>query len=194
MADPVAWREPVTVADAKKRLGVRTDHRDDEIAQLIKAARGMVEDFTGRALVRRTFVEPLAGFGGSPVRLGHAPVHSVTAVRYLDAAGNLVDVAPAPRVLALAVGSCVFPAAGAAWPVLPTPGYVEVEFVAGYGPGEDGEPDDAEPAPDQLVQAILLLVGNWFENHEGAVVGSGVVELPFGVRELCRSFRPAGIC
>ena len=186
------WREPVSVAEAKSRLGIRTDHRDDEIARLIKAARGQIETYTGRALVRRTFVEPVA-LDQKPVRISPVPVHSVTAFRYLDGAGDLVDLDDVPRVFRMAVGYCLFPASGTSWPGLGAEGYAEVEFVAGFGKGADGLPVDAEPVPDTLIQAMLLLVSNWFENHEGAVVGSGAVELPFGVRDLCRDFRPAGI-
>lgn len=186
--------EPLQLPDAKKYLGVRTDHRDDEITRSIAAARGLVEDMAGVILVRRAVFDPLDGFGGSPIRLARRPVNEVLAVRYLDGGGQLVDVLPIPRVVKLAVGPVLLPPLGGAWPVV-TGGYAEVELDAGYGDPVDGlgQGVDGDPVPEQLVQAMLLLVGHWFENHEGTVVGTSAAEVPLGVRDLCRSFRPTGL-
>lgn len=192
--------EPVSLEDAKKFLGVRTDHRDDEIVRNIAAARGLVEDMSGVVLARRVILDPLDGFGGSPVRLARRPVNQVLGVRYLDANGELQEMLPAPRVVQLAVGPVLLPTGSAGWPVVPiaagmSTGYVEVELDAGYGDPVDGVGDEVEgkPVPEQLVHAILLLVGHWFENHEGAVVGTTAAEVPLGVKDLCRSFRSAGL-
>ena len=186
-------REPVSLDEAKKHLGVRTAFRDDEIARLVVAAREKVEEYTGRALTRRTVVDQLGGFGSTrePACLTFGPVHSVTAVRYLAAAGDLVALAAVARVIRFVNSFRLYPTPGQSWPSLGEPALVEVEYEAGFGPREDGSAGD--PVPELLRQAMLLLVGTWFENHEGAVVGTVTAELPFGVRELCRGFRPSGL-
>ena len=54
---------------------------------------------------------------------------------------------------------------------------VRVLFTAGYGTaGAD--------VPASIRAALLLLLGNLFENREAVVVGSGATNLPLGVRAL----------
>ena len=192
-------REPVSLAEAKKHLGVRSDFRDGEIARLVVAARERIELYTGRALVRRTIVDTLTAFtdGGRPASFALGPVHRVKAVRYVATEGGLVDLDPVPLVVG-PVGHrwLMCRAAGQSWPSLGPSGVVQVEYVAGFGAVEPGGGDTVGvvvPVPQLLVQAMLMLVGTWFENHEGAVVGTSAVELPFGVKDMCRDFRPSGV-
>lgn len=190
-------REPVSLASAKKHLGIRTDFRDEEIADLIVGARQQVEHESGMALVRRELVDNFAAFKdgtGAAHKLAYGPVHSVAAVSYLDGEGELVEVDPLPRVLQTGEYQWkLFPSAGSSWPALGAEPFVAVRYEAGYGPLADDPQDGAVEVPETLRRAVLLLIGHWFENHEGAVVGTIAAELPFGVRDLCRPFRPAGI-
>jgi len=68
----------------------------------------------------------------------------------------------------------------AAWPsttLRPVNG-VCVIFVAGYG-------DAAANVPQYIKSAILLLIGHWYENREGAAIPSAIPkEIPFGVEAL----------
>jgi uncharacterized phiE125 gp8 family phage protein len=57
-----------------------------------------------------------------------------------------------------------------------------VTYVAGYGATSD-------TVPDAIRHAILLLVGFWFENREGVVVGTIAKELPFAVKSLLDAYR-----
>lgn len=186
-------REPITLEEAKKHLGVRTDFRDAEIAGLIVAARERVEGYTGRALYRREVVQVLDAFApdGGPIVCELGPVHKVVGVRYV-APGGLVDLDDAFAPVG-PIGNRWHIYAGGSWPVLPARSVAEVRYIAGFGPLEEGGEGEVAPIPQMLVRAMLLLVGTWFENHEGAVVGTSVIELPFGVRDLCRDFRPSGV-
>ena len=185
-------REPVSLELAKSHLGVRTAFRDDEIAGLIIAARERVEGYTGRALVRREVAQVLDAFdAGGPIVCEYGPVHSVVGVRYLDG-GAMVDLVDAFAPVG-PIGNRWHIYAGGSWPVLAPRAVAEVRYVAGFGPLEPGGEGEPIPVPEVLVRAMLLLVGTWFENHEGAIVGTSVVELPFGVRDLCRDFRPSGV-
>ena len=53
---------------------------------------------------------------------------------------------------------------------------VEVQVVVGYG-------DDAN-VPYNLKQAMLLLIGHWYESREAVIVGTISAELPMGVNSL----------
>lgn len=57
---------------------------------------------------------------------------------------------------------------------------IRVTYERGYAPGE-------EPWP--IRQAVLLLVGHWYQNRENVVVGTIVQELPQGVRALVAPYR-----
>jgi len=185
--------EPVSLAEAKKHLGVRTDFRDEEIAGLIVAARERVELYTGRALTRRVVVQTLDRFAdpAGPIVCEFGPVHSVEGVRYLSS-GQLIDLDDA-FVPVGPIGNRWHIYGGGSWPTLAAPAFAEVRYLAGFGPLPDGEEGVAVPIPQLLLRAVMLLVGTWFENHEGAIVGTSVAELPFGVKDACRDFRPSGI-
>lgn len=167
------------LATAKARLGIRTAARDAEISQLLAAAIEHVEDLTGHLLIRRAVTRRVSASGRSPIRIHVGPVHALFGARSLAADGSPTAVAGAFLATALEPPQ-VLPAEGSAWPT----GYgLEVEVDAGYDPGQ---------VPEQLIQAVLLLVGHWFENHEAVVVGTTAVELPIGVKDLCRNFREPG--
>jgi uncharacterized phiE125 gp8 family phage protein len=58
---------------------------------------------------------------------------------------------------------------------------VTVRFVAGYG----ANPGDV---PEPLRQAMLLLIGHYYENREAVAAGT-LTELPFAVASLVFPFR-----
>jgi uncharacterized phiE125 gp8 family phage protein len=53
--------------------------------------------------------------------------------------------------------------------------------VAGYG--------GSHTVPEPIKQAILLLVGAWFENREAVLTGTIVATLPFAVDALLAPYR-----
>ncbi len=46
------------------------------------------------------------------------------------------------------------------------------------------------PLPYNAVQAILLLLGTWFEVREGVVTGTIATAMPIGIRSICLALRP----
>jgi len=117
-------------------------------------------------------------------QLMRPPLASVTHVKYYDSTGVLNTMSSGEYVVDAALGR-VWLANDAAWPsaTLRVGMPVEITFVAGYG--------DAEAVPQRYKQAMLLLVGNWHENREQAVVGSAINQLPFAVETLLRTGRGA---
>lgn len=165
--------EPVSVAEAKAHLRVDADTDDALITALVAAARQHAEAVTRRALITQTWELVLDGWpSGGEIALPLPPLQSVTSIAYtdadagehvLDAGDYLVDTAAEP-------GRIVRTAAG--WPSvsLQEAAAIRVRFVAGYG-------DAAADVDEAIRQAILLLVGHWYENRE-AVVGTGAVPKP----------------
>lgn len=76
----------------------------------------------------------------------------------------------------------IYPAYGVCWPsVRCQPNAITVRFVAGHGLNPGG-------IPEPLRQAILLMVGHWYESRE-AVTASAMSELPLGASALIAPYR-----
>lgn len=170
----------VSLETAKKRLGIVSDHRDDEIQMLIDAAIPHIENEAQYYLQRRVIHEPLDDLV-SAVDLMSWPVSSVSSINYIadDGAFHQIDDA---RLISNKKPAFLMPAIGKAWPA-----DVDLKLTASIIVGHVGSNDD--PYPAQLIQAILLLVGHWFENHEAVVVGTIAADLPIGISDICYQFR-----
>lgn len=174
--------EPVSLPEAKLHLRVDIDDDDTAIVGQIMAARRWAEKATWRAFNTQTWELTLDAFPGVTwIQLPWPPLQSVTSVKYTVDAGTeytyassnyIVDVDNEPGKIVLKSTST--------WPsdtLYPVNG-VRIRFVAGYG-------DDAEDVPEHYRQAILLLLGHWYENREQVVVSGAVPkEVPLGVEAL----------
>lgn len=199
--------EPVSLEEAKARLGVRSNHRDAELDGLIPAARRRIEGLTGHILVRRTLVQAIPRYAiDRPVDLHYFPVFSLDGVEARDREGVLQAVDDA-RLIAEPMPSRVYPPFGSNWPAFGDglsgsfltgfghshrdPSGLVVTMTAGYAP--EIEDDPFKVIPEDLLLAVHLLIGHYFENHEATVVGSTAVELPLGVKDICGDYRLPGI-
>lgn len=172
--------EPVTTTEAKAHLRVDISDDDALIAALIKAARQKVERSLGKSLLTQTWVLALDGFpAGARVDLPNGPVQSVTTIKTYDeddTESTLSDTAYFVDTISARVGLNL----DYTWPAALRPtNAVLITYVTGYG-------DDAADVPHDLVQAILLLVGHWYENRE-ASASAGV--MPLGVEALLQGYR-----
>lgn len=177
--------DPVDLATAKAHLRVDGTDENALIAALIAAARQYVEVVTRRALIAQTWELVLDAFpAGDIVPIPLPPLRSVTALTCTDnngiatvwdAVNYVVDTDSEPGRLVLAYGK--------SWPsiTLAPAGGVRVRFEAGYG--------DAAAVPEGIKQAMLLLIGHWFEHREGVNIGNIVNELPFAVDSLLWPYR-----
>lgn len=139
--------EPVSLAEAKDAIRVRHSDHDSLITSMIPRARLWVEDHTGLALVRRTFIERHTPQWGA-IRLNKGPLVAETPedveITYLSSATPTTYV---PR--SWPPGSTLFPAADEAWPALSSGEQFTVSYVAGYGVGE---------VHGNLIGAMLALI------------------------------------
>lgn len=168
--------EPVSLTEAKAHLRVDVSDDDALITSLIAAAREEVESRAGRSLRTQTWDLKIDQFpsANQPIVLPLPPLQSVTSVTYVDAdgatqtwdAGNYsVDAPGGPR----ATRGMVIPGYGISYPTTRSQlNAVTVRFVAGYADDE---------APEPLRNAMLLIVGNRYENRESAIEAEGVTQL-----------------
>ncbi len=177
---PVAI-EPITLAEVRQHLRLPEDAiEDDLLLGLIKTARVYCENYTRRALAEQTMETYKDRFSGAdPIMLPCPPLLSVVEIGYTDSTGQetilsnsdyLVDTASEPGQ--------VMPAYGTAWPVyIPHPATsVRIRFVAGFA-----------VLPEPIRQALLLLVGHWYENREAT--GTAKDQTAFSVHALLAPYR-----
>lgn len=181
--------EPVSLVEAKAFLRVDDSAEDNLIATLITAARIHVESVTGRALIEQSWRVVLDDWPVDRiVKLPVAPLMALTAITAYDTDGNgtsigLTEVLPETHV---APAKLFLPKTFADAPLLRDRQAIEVDYVAGYG-------DEADHVPSTLVQAILSLIGHWFEHRDAVVLaGSGAV-VPAGLDRLLSPYRQVAI-
>ena len=164
--------EPVSLTEAKLHLRVDGNDENTLVTALIAAARQAAESYTRRAFVTQTWRYTCDRLG-SAFTLPWQPVQSVDEV---------------------AVDGTVIPeasyeldaATGRLRPLVPyvamTLGGVAVEYTAGYG-------DTAADVPAPLRQAMLLMIGHWYEHREAVITGPISTELPLTARALLAPYR-----
>jgi len=179
--------KPVTLAEAKAQCRVDHSDEDTKIAAFIAAATGHLDGYTGilgRALVTQTWRQDFSAFA-SKLRLPLKPVASITSVTYYDGDN-------AQQTLSSSVYELLTDAAGPYLALKPDqdwPGTydraaaVSVTFVAGAAVAD---------VPEEIKQAILLMVGHWYENRE-AVTEAKMSDLPLAVDALLRPYRRVGV-
>lgn len=169
--------EPIDLATAKQHLRVLHGQEDALITALIVAAREWVENFTGQVLVQREVTQRFDGFTGLALNAWPIADDAVAVISYVGSDGGLLAVDDARMVLGN-VSAQIAPAIGSNWPTSYGPVTVTVE--AGYATPED--------VPQSLKQAMLLLIGHWYNNRE-AVSERSTNEVPFAVEALCMPYR-----
>jgi uncharacterized phiE125 gp8 family phage protein len=179
---------PVGLEEAK--LHCRVDHsaEDAHITALIAAATAHLDGWTGilgRALVNQTWRQTFPGFpSGAVIGLALAPIQSIASITYHD--GSNVEQTLAPAVYALLddqLGPFVTLQVGQSWPAtFAREDAVTVTYVGGYGPTRT----DVPPA---IRQAMLLLIGHWYEHRQAVVNGATTAQLPLAVQALLGPYR-----
>ena len=166
--------EPLTVAQAKSHL--RVDHTDDDtlITGYIEASRQYVEERCWCSVQAQTWKLLLNDWPHEPLTLPRGPVVSISSVRYQTAINTWVTLAS--DQYALLQDGRWWLAYDMQWPTTALYGWepVEITYTAGVG------------ASTALRQAMLLLIGHWYENREAVVVTPGVtaVKVPLAVDSL----------
>lgn len=172
--------EPVTLAEAKAFLRVDDGAEDALIATLVTSARLHIEATTGRTLLSQSWRAVLDRWpADGAVRLPVAPLLSVTSVTAYDEAGGAHALGLAQFRTETAPARLLLPPTVEGMPVLRQRQGIEIDYSAGYGAA-------AADVPADLRQALLVLVGSWFEHRDSASEA-----MPSGFDRLVAPYRSA---
>lgn len=156
--------EPVTTTEAAEHLRLDTSTsplpEQATLSRLITAARQAAENYLNRTIVERTRYLYLDAF--TPViELPFGDVSIVDEIRYIDTDGMSQTVVD--NILSQ---DRLTPDYGQEWPdTRDQIGAVTITYTAGYN-------DISNPVPDAIKQAILLSVGDMYDNREAVSQGS----------------------
>lgn len=182
--------EPVTLAEARAHLRLATGQATDQnatISRHIRAAREHAEAFTRRAFMLQTLRLTLDQFPDFEIALPRPPLVDVSQIRYLDPTTGAMTVLAGSEysVDNTRAPGWVFPAYGRRWPTTRSfTGAVEITYTAGYA--------DIDEVPEDLKQAVLLLVSHFYENREPEISGTIVSAWQLGAERLLERYRDLG--
>jgi uncharacterized phiE125 gp8 family phage protein len=195
--------EPLSLADAKLHLRIDTDLTEDDttVSALISAVRRDCEAFQRRAYITQSWLLTLDNFPSEAelwpysssrvIEIPRPPLQSITSIKYLGRVDALdsdfdsaydsvtklhtlnpdfyqVDIQSEPGRVA--------PIPTMWWPftrfgqISPSLNGVTIEFVAGYG-------STAAAVPAEVVQAMKLMLGGYYENREAVLTGARAVAI-----------------
>ena len=176
--------EPLTLAEAKAHCRIDISDDDGLLAGYILAARHWIEGQTHRAMVQRTYDYTIDWCWPTKncrswIDLPFPPLVSVTSVSYVDTNGATQTLSTSLyTVMTNRPVGAITNAYEQTWPDLrPQVEAITVRFVAGYA-----------SVPDDLVQAMKMLVAHWYENRETVVIGQAT-EVPMAVEALVSAYR-----
>ena len=178
-----ATSNPITLTEAKTHLKVDTTADDTFITNLIKSATSSAQEYTNRFFIATT-IQQVGDKWEDISNLLKSPVASVTNIKYVDTSGSLqtlstdvyfVDDVNKPARIGLKPNQS-FPEnidrlnAG------------QVNYVVGLAAG----PDEVD---EGITQALLLTIGNWYQNRQAVVTGTIATELPMNAKFLLDQYK-----
>jgi uncharacterized phiE125 gp8 family phage protein len=183
--------EPITVAEAKGHCRIDTDIQDGELAGFIFAAREFVEGDIHHKLVTQTldltidddWPHACTSRGYLPrIHFPVKPIASVTSISYVDTNGATQTLALNQYTVRTDVPApYIEPAYGVSWPAVRCQGAaITVRFVAGWA---------AESVPNQILQAIRLLIAHADSNREAVSSSGTFTTIPLGVEAFLSPYR-----
>ncbi len=181
--------EPISLADAKTHLYLVDTSQDSKVLDCIQTAREHVESVCEHALMPQTWRCFFDCFPQSMDEYRHPTSHlmsraspviqlpgghtiSVDSVQYRDTTGTVQTLGPSLYAAdLLSIPARLLPAYRTSWPATPAwPDSVTIDYQVGY--------DDPTKIPRPLRSAMMLIIGDLFENRESSVVGASYVETP----------------
>jgi len=173
---------PVSLTEAKSHLKVDTTADDTYITSIIKAATQLSEEYTNRFFID-TVIEQYASSFADLQTLFKSKVSAVAYVKYYDSDNSLQTLSATvydtqlnyePSQIQLADGQS-FPE------ITKRNDAVVARYTVGYGTASD--------VPEIIKQAILLTIGNFYQNRNSVVIGRIATELPMNVKWLLDTYK-----
>lgn len=164
------------ISDAQLLAHTRAESTETAyLRTLEKAAIAAVQQRTGRYYGAVAAITEYVEWKGGPIQLANVPLSLTTFKSWDGSAFSTVDASTYNRQ-----GAFIYWNSSPVYSLLTMPRRYEAVYQAGYT-----ATGDVWAAPEDIQQAVLLCVGNWFENREAVVVGdSATPELPLAVTWL----------
>ena len=150
------------------------------IINLIQSARDYCESFSRCAFATQTFELLLYHFPSTRmIYLPNPPLQDVLSIKYFDSTGTETTLSPSSYLVDVEgeIGRVMLNT-NESWPAFdPYPNWpVRIRFKAGF-----------TSLPKSLKQAMLLLIGHWYENREATDTASGPIA--YSVHALLSMYR-----
>jgi len=174
---------PVSLTEAKSHLKVDTTADDTYITSIIKAATQLSEEYTNRFFINTVIEQTCSNFAQLQT-LFKSKVSAVAHVKYYDSDNSLQTLSTTiydtqlkyePSQIQLADDKS-FPE------ITKRNDAVVARYTVGYGSA-------ASDVPEIIKQAILLTIGNFYQNRNSVVIGRIATELPMNVKWLLDTYK-----
>jgi|9_EtaG_2_1085328.scaffolds.fasta_scaffold00083_14 uncharacterized phiE125 gp8 family phage protein len=177
----------LTVSEAKKHLRVSTSSDDTYIESLLHAAQQEFERYCNVSVIQKTFYQycdtwcdTTQLYNSPAANSGALNVDAITyynlnnVITTWNATNYLVDGASAPARVSLNVDKD-YP------DIADRKNAIIIQYTSGF--------KKAGSVPQGIKQAILILVGQWYENRQEAIVGRSVGSIPMTARYIMDRYR-----
>jgi uncharacterized phiE125 gp8 family phage protein len=175
--------EPITKTEAKLHLRVTDTTEDTKIEELITAAREYAEAATGKLLAPRVVTAVANEFpkltGNMVLPVGPIVASAAVTLTWKDYDGTITDISADVDVDEYSYNPELALKPNKEWPdydLYPT-NPIAVSYTAGKAPSK------------KVKNAMLLLIGHWFDNREEVVVGNETYTVPFAAETLLQQER-----
>ncbi len=174
---------PISLTEAKSHLKVDTSADDTYIESIIKAATQLSEEYTNRFFINTTIDQTCSNFKDLET-LFKSKVNDVQYVKYYDADNTLqtLDDTIYDKMLSYEPSQIQL-AKNKTFPdITKRNDAVICRYTVGYG-------SSASDVPEIIKQAILLTIGNFYENRNSVIIGRIATELPQNVKWLLDTYK-----
>jgi len=174
----------VSLSEAKDHLRVSNTADDTLITNLILAATQAAQNYTNRFFINHS-VRMDCDTWEETLYFYKSPVFSSTTVEYYGTSATIYDVWDSSNYI---VDKVHEPArlllqADKSYPDLADrKAAIKITYVSGYGTA-------ASDVPQAIKQAVLLMVGNFYENRQEVVVGRIATEMPKSAQYLLDQYK-----
>ena len=174
----------VSLSEAKDHLRVSNSADDTLITNLILAATQAAQNYTNRFFINHS-VRMDCDTWEETLYFYKSPVFSSTTIEYYGTSATIYDVWDSSNYI---VDKVHEPArlllqADKSYPDLADrKAAIKITYVSGYGTA-------ASDVPQAIKQAVLLMVGNFYENRQEVVVGRIATEMPKSAQYLLDQYK-----
>tara|TARA_R100001440_G_scaffold171_2_gene525 strand:- start:10872 stop:11456 length:585 start_codon:yes stop_codon:yes gene_type:complete len=174
----------VTLSEAKDHLRVSNTDDDTLITNLILAATQAAQNYTNRFFINHS-VRMDCDTWDETLYFYKSPVFSSTTIEYYGTSSTVYDVWDSVNYI---VDKVHEPArlllqADKSYPTLADrKAAIKLTYVSGYGTA-------ASDVPQAIKQAVLLMIGNFYENRQEVVVGRIATEMPKSAQYLLDQYK-----